>query len=91
MHRMMSRFAVVRAAMDPTSLNKDQMLAGVDYSDPASMSNFFKNMQNEFHDEPNEHMTEIVERLDHGESVHSALGLETHDHSAPSRGDGAAD
>ena len=90
LRRAVSRFAIGRPAPDITSLNKNRMLDGVDYSNPASMANFFRNVQSEFRDEPNEHMDEIVKRLDHGESVPGALGLDSHDHSAPSGGDDAS-
>ena len=78
--RLISRFAVGRPAFDAGSLNKQELLDGVDYGDPASMANFFRRMKDTFQDEPNEHMDEIVERLDHGESVAGSLGIDTHDH-----------
>jgi putative FmdB family regulatory protein len=81
--RLISRFAVGRPPVDPTSFNKQEMLDGVDYGDPASMANFFRRMGDTFQDEPNEYMDEIVGRLDHGESVGDTLGIDTHNHSAP--------
>ena len=78
--RLVSRVAVVRAPLDPGTLNKAEMLDGVDYTDPASMAGFFRRMGDAFHDEPNEHMDEIIGRLDHGEPVHEALYLHMHDH-----------
>src|SRR5204862_6115278 len=68
LHRLISRVAVVRAPLDPGTLNKQELLDGVDYSNPASMASFFRRMQDTFHDEPNEHMDEIVGRLDRGEA-----------------------
>jgi hypothetical protein len=44
------------------------------------MASFFRRMQDTFHDEPNEHMDEIIGRLDHGEAVERALDLHVHDH-----------
>ena len=78
--RLVSRVAVVRGQVDPGTLNKAEMLDGVDYSDPASMAGFFRRMGDSFHDEPNEHMDEIIGRLDHGEPVHKALDLDMHSH-----------
>jgi len=66
--------------VDPGTLNKNELLDGVNYSDPASMAGFFRRMQDSFHDEPNEHMDEIIGRLDHGERVENALDLHMHDH-----------
>ena len=76
--------------MDPTKLNKQEMLDGVDYGDPASMANFFRRMTDTFQDEPNEYMNDIVGRLDKGESVEQSLGLEhLHEHAEPeSAGEG---
>jgi hypothetical protein len=51
------------------------------------MASLFRRMGNEFQDEPNEHMDEIIGRLDHGEPVHKALELDMHgheEHAAPS-------
>jgi hypothetical protein len=70
----------VRAPLDPGTLNKAELLDGVDYTNPASMASFFRRMGDTFHDEPNEHMDEIIGRLDHGERVEKALDLHTHDH-----------
>jgi len=80
LRRLVSRFAVLRAPVNPTALNKNELLDGVNYSDPASMAQFFHRMTDAFQDEPNEHMDEIVGRLEHGESVEQALELHTHDH-----------
>ena len=80
LRRLVSRVAVIRGPVDPANLNKNEMLDGVDYSDPASMANFFRRMGDTFHDEPNEHMDEIIGRLDHGEAVERALDLHTHVH-----------
>ena len=85
LRRLVSCFAVVRGPLDPTTLGKNELLDGVNYSDPASMASFFRRMTDTFHDEPNEHMEEIVGRLDHGEPVERALDLHTHVHGdAPS-------
>ena len=78
--RLVSRVAIVRAPLDPGTLNKAELLDGVDYTDPASMAGFFRRMGESFQDEPNEHMDEIIGRLDHGERVEQALDLHMHDH-----------
>jgi hypothetical protein len=80
LHRLVSRFAVHRPAVNANDLNKDTLLDGVDYSNPASMASFFRRMTDTFQDEPNEHMDEIIGRLDHGEAVEKALDLHTHVH-----------
>jgi putative FmdB family regulatory protein len=85
LERLVSRFAVVRAPLDPAKLDKNRLLDGVDYTNPASMAGFFRRMQDEFQDEPNEHMDEIVKRLDYGERVEDALGL-SHDHGSEDTG-----
>ena len=59
---------------------------GVDYTNPASMANFFRKMGSAFDDEPNEHMDEIVGRLDHGEPVYKALDLDMGGHAGHSHG-----
>ena len=82
--RLFSTFRVLKPAADPSKLNKAELLDGVDYTNPGSMAQFFRRMGDSFGDAPNEHMEEIVGRLDHGEPVHEALGLDMgHDHSAP--------
>jgi putative FmdB family regulatory protein len=78
--RLVSRVAIVRAPLDPSTLNKAELLDGVDYSNPASMAGFFRRMGDAFQDESNEHMDEIIGRLDHGEPVHEALDLDMHSH-----------
>jgi putative FmdB family regulatory protein len=80
LERLVSSFRVLRAPFDPSKLNKQRLLDGVDYTNPASMAQFFRRMTDEFQDEPNEHMDEIVGRLEHGEAVERALELDTHDH-----------
>lgn len=88
LRRLVSRVAVLRTPLDPKMLNKAELLDGVNYSDPASMASFFRRMGDAFHDEPNEHMDEIVKRLDYGEPVERALDLHTHTHDSaePSAG-----
>ena len=78
LQRLMSSFRVLRAPFNPTSLNKADLLDGVDYSNPASMASMFRRMGDTFQDEPNEHMDEIIGRLDHGEPVEKALDMNTH-------------
>lgn len=78
--RLISRVAVLRASPDPGTLDKNELLHGVDYTDPASMASFFRRMGDAFHDEPNEHMDEIIGRLDHGEPVERALEFHSHEH-----------
>jgi hypothetical protein len=67
-------------------LNKAELLDGVDYTNPQSMASFFRRMGNEFQDEPNEHMDEIIGRLDHGEAVHEALDLDMDSHAGHAHG-----
>lgn len=84
--KLISRVAVIHAPVDGSKLNKNELLDGVDYGDPASMAQFFRRMGETFQDEKNEHMDEILGRLDHGESVEHALGLDDHtghDHGPP--------
>ena len=84
--RLFSTFKTKMQRPGPDQLNKAELLDGVDYTNPASMANFFRRMGTAFDDEPNEHMDEIVGRLDHGEPVHKALqldmGHEGHSHGA---------
>ena len=91
MRRLISRVAVIHSAVKAQDLNKNELLDGVDYSDPASMANFFRRMGETFHDEPNEHMDEIIGRLDHGEAVEKALDLHTHAHDDGGSSEGAED
>lgn len=86
LRRLVSKFAVVRGPVDPKNLNKQAMLDGVDFGNSRSMANFFRRMGDDFHDEPNEHMDEIIKRLDYGEPVEKALDIHTHDHSAEASG-----
>jgi putative FmdB family regulatory protein len=88
LRRLVSRVAVLRAPLNPSALDKNELLDGVDYTDPASMGSFFRRMQDAFHDEPNEHMDEIIGRLDHGEPVERALDLHTHAHGDDASGGG---
>jgi putative FmdB family regulatory protein len=88
LRRLVSSFRVLRAPFDISKVDKRQLLDGVDYSNPASMAQFFKRMGDEFQDEPDENMDEIIGRLEHGERVEDALQLETHDHSAHSGSEG---
>jgi putative FmdB family regulatory protein len=84
-NRIFSAFRVRMAKPGVDQLNKAELLDGVDYTNPHSMANFFRNMGDAFQDEPDEGMTEVVERLDHGEPVHEALQLDMgHDHAAHS-------
>jgi putative FmdB family regulatory protein len=80
LQRLVSRVAILRAPLDPSTLNHAELLDGVNYTDPASMASFFRRMGEAFHDEPNEHMDEIIGRLDHGEAVERALDLHMHEH-----------
>ena len=81
---------MLRAPVDPKALNKQELLQGVDYTDPASMASLFRRMQDSFRDEPNEHMDEIVGRLDHGEAVERALELHSHTHGDGGSAEGGA-
>jgi putative FmdB family regulatory protein len=80
LRRLVSRVAVLRAPLNPNTLDKNELLHGVDYTDPASMASFFRRMGDAFHDESNEYMDEIIGRLDHGEPVERALELHSHVH-----------
>ena len=73
--RVFSSFRVLRPAFDIGTFNKKELLDGVNYSDPQSMANMFKRMQDTFQDEPNEHMDEMVKRLEYGEAVEKAMDL----------------
>ena len=72
LRRVVSKFAVVRGPVDPKNLNKQAMLDGVDFGNPKSMANFFRRMGDDFHDEPNEHMDEIIKRLESESRMHPA-------------------
>ncbi|MSQ23871.1 MAG: zinc ribbon domain-containing protein [Chloroflexi bacterium] len=76
--RLISRVAVIHAQVNPDNLNKAELLQGVDYSNPASMANFFRKMGQTFQDEKNEHMDEIISQLDHGVPVEHALEIDDH-------------
>ena len=78
LQRRFSNFRVLSTPFNPANMNKAELLDGVNYTDPASMSSFFRRMQDTFQDGPNEHMEEIVGRLDRGEPVHKALDLDMH-------------
>jgi len=92
LRRLVSAFRVLRTPNDVNNLNQKALLDGVDYSDPHSMASFFRRMGDEFNDEPNEYMDEIIGRLDHGESVGSALELDDpHDHGAGPSDEGGGD
>ena len=73
--RLFSSFRVMRPSFDVGQFNKKELLDGVNYTDPHSMANMFKRMQETFQDEPNEHMDEMVQRLEHGEAVEKAMDL----------------
>jgi len=90
LQRLISNFRVLRAPMNPSDLNKQAMLDGVDFTNPASMANFFRRMGNDFQDEPNEHMDELIKRLDYGEPVERALDLDMHDHGGSESHDAGA-
>ena len=66
----------MKPAFNVNTLNKQEMLDGVNYTDPRSMANFFNKMQDTFQDEPNEHMSEMVSRLEKGEAVEKAMDLD---------------
>ena len=78
--RLFSSFRVRVARPGPESMNKAELLDGVNYTDPASMASFFRRMGDTFQDEPNEHMDEMIGRLEHGEPVHKALDLDMQSH-----------
>ena len=73
--RVFSSFRVLRTPFDIGGFNKKELLDGVDYTNPQSMANMFKRMQDTFQDEPNEHMDEMVKRLEYGEAVEKAMDL----------------
>ena len=75
LRRLFSSFRVMKPAFNANNLNKAELLDGVNYTDPRSMANFFNKMQDTFQDEPNEHMSEMVSRLEKGEAVESAMDL----------------
>lgn len=73
--RIFSSFRVLRTPFDVSSFNKKELLDGVNYTDPRSMANMFKRMQETFQDGPDEHMDEMVKRLEYGEAVEKAMDL----------------
>lgn len=73
--RVFSSFRVLRTPFDAGSFNKKELLDGVNYTDPQSMANMFKRMQETFQDGPDEHMDEMVKRLEYGEPVEKAMDL----------------
>ena len=75
LRRLFSSFRVMRPTFDPNTFDKAELLDGVNYTDPSSMANFFRKMQDTFQDAPDEHMDEMVQRLEHGEAVESAMDL----------------
>ena len=89
--RLFSTFRMRTPRPSPDQLNKAELLDGVDYTNPASMANFFRKMGSAFDDEPNEHMDEIVGRLDHGEPVYKAMDLDMGGHAGHSHGPAGSD
>jgi putative FmdB family regulatory protein len=85
--RLFSTFKTKIPRPSVDQLSKAELLDGVDYTNPASMANFFRRMGTAFDDEPNEHMDEIVGRLDHGEPVFKALDLDTGHSHGPAPGE----
>jgi putative FmdB family regulatory protein len=90
LQRIISKVAILRAPMDPSKLNKQELLDGVDYTNPASMAQFLRKMGDTFQDDQNDYMDDIIGRLDHGERVEHALGMDDHfhGHSEPAGGEG---
>jgi putative FmdB family regulatory protein len=80
LQRTVSRFSVGRPPFDPTKLSKQELLDGVDYTNPASMAQFFRRMGETFQDDQNDYMDDIIGRLDSGERVEKAIGMEEHFH-----------
>ena len=80
LQRLFSSFRVLRTPYTPSNVSKAELLDGVNYTDPGSMASFFRRMQDTFQDGPDEHMDELVQRLDNGEPVEKALDLDMHDH-----------
>jgi putative FmdB family regulatory protein len=76
LRRLFSSFRVLRTAFNPASVNKAELLDGINYTDPGSMATFFRRMKDTFQDGPDEHMDEVVQRLDYGEPVEKALDLD---------------
>lgn len=91
LQRVFSRFNVGRPAFDASKFDKRAFLDGVDYMNPTSMANMMRRVNETFQDEPNDYMQEAIERLDHGENVAKVLGVEQHDHSSHTGGDGGGD
>ena len=94
LQRLISKITVLRAPFDPSKFNKQEFLNGVDFTNPASMAQMFRRMGETFQDEQNDYMDDIVGRLEHGERVEKAMGLDEHfhGHSEPAGGaDGGAD
>jgi putative FmdB family regulatory protein len=96
LHRMFSRFAVLRPAFKESDINKDELLDGVNYDDPHSMAAMFRRMKDQFQDGPNDYLDDVIERLDYGEDIQKTLGIDDHsghDHGTPpiDFGDGGSD
>jgi putative FmdB family regulatory protein len=87
LHRLISKVAVIHTAFQPGEFTKQKLLDGVDYTNPKSMAQFFRNMGQEFQDGQNDYMDEIIGRLDAGDSVEQALDLNMHDHAGHDHGD----
>jgi putative FmdB family regulatory protein len=79
LRRLFSKFAIHRAAYDPSNINQAELLDGLDERDPQSMAAFFRRMNDKFGEEPGVEMEEMITRLERGESVESTLGLDSHE------------
>jgi len=70
--RLISRVALAKsedARLD--ALDPDNMLAGVDENDPRSLGRFMRQMSQEMGEDLGDEFTEVVERLEGGESPES--------------------
>ena len=67
--RLVSRFAIHRAAFDPEKLNQAELMDGLDEKDPRSMAQFFRRMQDQFEGENDPQLEEMVQRMERGEAV----------------------
>jgi putative FmdB family regulatory protein len=76
LNRLFSKFAVLRNPYDPSKLDQRKLIEGLDENDPQSMARFLRRMNDEFQEEPDEQMEDMIGRLESGESVAKMMGIE---------------
>jgi putative FmdB family regulatory protein len=78
LRRLYSPLRVLRTPKDVNKLNKRELLDGVDYSNPQSMAQFLRRVQDEFNDGGSEETEEVIKRLEYGENVQKTLQIDEH-------------